>query len=169
MQSHFDHHQSDFKAAVARAQWARPRTAEWTLPGLCWNAHVTTSFGEMPIQGLRRNDPVRTVTGAFVKVVATDRMKLDEEFLEHCPDAAPVRIPANCFGPGRPRNDLLVSPHQMIATSANPSAPELRRARDLLQRPGVMRQPSFGHDYYLFHCGISTSISVEGVLIPTAP
>lgn len=114
---------------------------------------VSTSFGEMPVQGLRANDPVRSATGTYVRVTATDKMHLDEDFLVSCPDAAPIVIPANCFGPGRPRNDLVVSPHQMLSTSANPAAPEFRRARDLLGRPGVLRRPSYELTYYLFHCG----------------
>lgn len=149
--------------------WARRVAPEWTLPGLCWNARVTTSFGDMPVQGLRRNDPVRTATGVFARVTATDQMHLDEEFLAHCPDAAPVTISAGTFGPGRPRQDIMVSPHQLVATSPNPAAPEYRLARDLLGRPGVMRKPCHGLTYYLFHCGQPTDITVEGLVVPTAP
>jgi len=156
------------EAAQPRA-WARRAATEWTLPGLCWNARVATSFGDMPVQGLRRNDPVRTATGVYAPVVATDQMHLDEDFLARCPDAAPITIAAGTFGPGRPKQDLQVSPHQMVATSANPAAPEFRLARDLLGRPGVLRKPSYGLTYYLFHCGRPTEISVEGLAIPTAP
>jgi hypothetical protein len=149
--------------------WSRRAAPEWTLPGLCWNARVATSFGDMPVQGLRRNDPVRTSTGTYAPVLATDQMHLDEDFLARCPDAAPITIAAGTFGPGRPKQDLQVSPHQMVATSANPAAPEFRLARDLLGRPGVMRKPSYGLTYYLFHCGQPIDINVEGLAIPTAP
>ncbi|MCV2868648.1 Hint domain-containing protein [Defluviimonas sp. WL0002] len=168
MQGHGEYLQTDLTQGVPRANWPRPRT-DWNLPGICWNARVSTSFGEMPVQGLRANDPVRMDTGAFIKVAATDKIHLDEDFLARCPDAAPIKIPANFFGPGRPRSDLLVSPHQPVATTANPAAPEFRRARDLLNRPGAMRQPSFGLTYFLFHCGKPAAINVDGVLISTAP
>lgn len=169
MQSHAEYLTTDLTRDFPRTRWARERTTEWTLPGLCWNMRVSTSFGEMPVQGLRANDPLRTATGTYLRVAATDKMHLDEDFLTSCPDAAPIVIPAGCFGPGRPRNDLVVSPHQMVSTSPNPAAPEFRRARDLLGRPGVLRRPTYELTYYLFHCGAPAVIGVEGLLIPTAP
>jgi len=45
----------------------------------------------------------------------------------------------------------------------------MRAARDLLGRPGVLRQPQTVLTYYMFHCGKPAKIAASGTTIVTAP
>lgn len=74
----------------------------WTLPGFCGEARVTTSFGDLPIKALRRNDPLRLAQGSLATVEWVDHIHLEEDFLRFYPDAQPVLIEAGALGPGRP-------------------------------------------------------------------
>lgn len=156
--------------ALGRRPGISPRLHElWRLPGFGWNARVTTSFGDMPVQGLRLRDPLRSPTGDLHPVAWTDEVHLDEEFLHFHPDAQPILIRADALGPGRPKADLLVSPHQTVNISPTPFGQTLRLARDLTDRPGVMRAPQTCLTYYLFHCGQPTTAIVEGIAIQIRP
>ncbi|MDW4548619.1 Hint domain-containing protein [Defluviimonas sp. D31] len=141
----------------------------WTLPGFFGNARVATSFGDLPVQALRPRDPLRTLQGSLVNVAWVDRIHLDEDFLSANPDALPVLIPAGALGPGRPRTDLRVSPHQKINAGSGEFRPDFRLARDLTNRPGIMRSPATMLTYHLFHCGAPASVLVEGVGVSTSP
>lgn len=144
-------------------------TEFWTIPGFGWNTRVTTSFGDLPVQALRVRDPVRTSRGNFVQVQWVDEIKLDEGFLDGFPDAHPVTITAGSLGKGLPKSDMTVSPHQRVAVGDNGFHSEFRMARDLLGRPGVLRNPQFPLRYYLFHCGEPTQVMIEGVWVTVAP
>lgn len=141
----------------------------WTLPGFCGKARVTTAFGDLPVEALRRNDPLRLAQGNLATVQWVDHIHLEEDFLHFHPDAQPVLIEAGAFGPGRPARDIAVSPHQKINVGAGPYSQDFRRARDLTGRPGVMRRPATMASYHLFHCGAPTIVSVEGIQVPTTP
>lgn len=159
-------------AAGPLPRHARPLRSEpirWTLPGLCSGVRVTTSFGDLPVEALRKRDPLRTQPGSLALVTWVDRIRLDEEFLAQNPDALPVRIPAGSLGYGRPERDLIVSPHQPVNVSPSVHGQEFRRARDLLSRPGVVRQPVTMVSYHLFHCGTPTIVKAEGVSLPVSP
>lgn len=159
-------------AAGALPRRDRPLRSEpiqWTLPGLCSGVRVTTSFGDLPVEALRKRDPLRTQTGSLALVEWVDRIRLDEEFLAENPDALPVRIPAGSLGTGRPERDLIVSPHQPVNVSPSAYAQEFRRARDLLGRPGVVRQPVTMVSYHLFHCGAPTIVMAERVSLRVSP
>lgn len=156
--------------ALGRRPGVGPRTDElWLLPGFCWNARVTTSFGDMPVQGLRLRDPLRGPQGDITPVAWVDEVHLDEDFLHYYPDSRPVVIRAGALGPGRPKADLTVSPAQRINVSPTPFGQDLRPARDLTGRPGVQRAASTGLTYYLFHCGRPTTVLVEGIALPVQP
>lgn len=150
---------------------ARPKRepVQWTLPGLCEGMRVTTSFGDLPVQALRRRDPLRTQAGTITHVEWVDCIRLDEEFLASNPDAQPVRIAAGSFGNGRPERDLTVSPHQLVNASPTPFAQDFRRARDLTGRPGITRQPALMANYYLFHCGSPAAVLAEGLCLRVSP
>ncbi len=152
-----------------RAGLSAPEERTWTLPGLCWNASVMTSFGALPAQVLRKHDPLRLTDGQIARITWVDKIQLDEEFLHAYPDAQPVLIRAGALGQGRPAQDLLVSPHQKIAVAGADFTTELRLARELLDRPGVLRQAQTMVTYHLFHCGQPARISVEGLSLYTAP
>jgi Hint domain len=170
---------ADIAALIAAQPPAGPRprrpepekreTTFWTLPGFCWNARVTTSFGELPIQALRLRDPVRTSTGAFLPVEWIDKVQLDEGFLQGYPDAHPVLIQPGSVGRGRPASAMMVSPHQRIGMGETALAPDFRMARDLTGRPGVMRRAETNLTYYMFHCGRPVSVMMEGIWVSVAP
>ncbi len=141
----------------------------WTLPGLCWNTRVTTSFGALPVQVLRKYDPLRLADGTVARIAWVDKIQLDEDFLQAYPDAQPVLIRAGALGQGAPAQDILVSPHQKLDVRGPGFESDLRTARDLLGRPGVMRQPQTLMTYYLFHCGQPAKVSVEGLALHIAP
>lgn len=137
----------------------------WTLPGLVGTARIETSFGALPVQALRKHDPLRTVQGTFVRVARVETAHLDEDFLTANPDAQPIRIPASAFGPNCPKADLLVSPGQKINVSPGQFRQEFRLARDLLGRPGVMRSPQVMVSYYSFQCTAPAAVLAEGLCI----
>lgn len=156
-------------AAPGRRRRAASAPISWTLAGLCGTARVATSFGELPVQALRRNDPLRLPGGRLATVEWVDRISLDEGFLDACPDALPVLIPAHAFGPGRPKNPIMVSPHQIVDTGSSPYQRAFRRARSLLDRPGFLRKPEFLVSYHLFHCGAPEAVQVEGLTLLMEP
>lgn len=161
-------------APAADALSGRPRPARaepvlWTLPGVCTGMRVATSFGALPVEALRRRDPLRTEAGSLAAVEWVDRLHLDEDFLAANPDAQPVRIPAGAFGSGRPERDLLLSPHQPVNAGASPWARDFRRARDLTGRPGIVRQPVPMLSYHVFHCGAPAEVVVEGLGLRVSP
>lgn len=141
----------------------------WTLPGFCWNARITTSFGDLPIQALRVRDPVRTSSGGFVQIKWTDEIKLDDGFLDGFPDAHPITISAGALGNGLPKNDITLSPHQRVSLSDGAFRSEFRMARDLLGRPGIVRHPQVPLRYFMFHCGEPAQVMIEGVWVSVAP
>jgi hypothetical protein len=157
------------KPAPAPAAPSAPKRGDfWTLPGFCGQARVTTSFGDLPLQALRLRDPLRTTSGNFAPVRHVDALKLDEEFLARFPDAQPILIRAGALGPGRPRSDILVSPHQRLGVGDTSFRPDFRMARDLLDRPGVIRRPEMLLTYYVFHCGEPQVVTIEGVPVPVS-
>lgn len=156
-------------AAAGRVGMAANLARNWSLPGLCWNASVMTSFGALPVQVLRQHDPLRLSDGQIARVAWVDKIQLDEGFLAAYPDAQPVMIRAGALGQGLPTQDILVSPEQKIAVRSMNYTSELKSARDLLGRPGVMRQPQTMLTYYMFHCGQAAKVSVEGLSLHTAP
>ncbi|WP_347313359.1 Hint domain-containing protein [Defluviimonas sp. SAOS-178_SWC] len=147
----------------------RQEPIRWTLPGFCGSARVTTSFGDLPIQALRRRDPLRTVQGTLATVDWIDCIQLEEDFLHANPDALPVRISAGALGNGRPERDVIVSPHQVVNVAPGQFQQDFRRARDLTDKPGIMRQPEMLISYYVFHCAAPAAVMVEGLCVSVSP
>lgn len=147
----------------------RSRSAEiWPLPGICWNTRVTTSFGDLPVQGLRVRDLVKTSTGQFLPVKWVDQIHLDADFLSGCPDARAITIEPGTFGPGRPAQRMTVSPQQRLNCALGAGS-NIRPARDLSGNPGTSRSTASQQSYYLFHVGEPALIWVEGMLVSTTP
>ena len=141
----------------------------WTLPGFCANTKVGTSFGELPVHALRLRDPLRTVAGTNATVGWVDKVHLDEEFLRTHPDAQPIMIRAGSLGQNLPKEDLIVSPHQKINMSKVQFRQEFCLARDLEHVPGVMRKPEMMLTYFLFHCTVPVTVSVNGTWTSVVP
>lgn len=118
------------------------------LTGLEARTRLSTSFGDVPAQLLRRNDPVRTLDGKFVRVVNVNAIRLDRDFLNYHRDATPVRILKDAFGPGRPAKDIVVAPDQPVGLGNGGADKRFRLARDLVGVPKVQRMFADGATYY---------------------
>lgn len=161
------------KDAVASILQAEPAAAEvpkldWYLPGVLGKSRVGTLFGDLPVEALRVRDDLRTHSGASARVQKVDKIHLDAEFLRGHRAALPIRIPANAFGPGRPAQDMHLSPGQEICTDAH-VATQFVKAGQLRGRfPGDLSQPG-ELTYYRFHCGEPTVVKIDGVWVRIQP
>lgn len=152
---------------------ARSRTGgagvRWVLPGFAPMTRITTSFGEVHAQALRERDLVRTKSGRFMPIVWLDRIRLDGDFLALHPDAQPIAIREGALGRGLPKNEIMLSPRQVIAAAPGVIAGPDRTAADLLNRPGVFRRPETGLTYTMFHLGEPAVVFCEGVPVHVSP
>lgn len=139
----------------------------WGLPGFLGKARVTTSFGELPIEALRRRDQLRTITGDYLPVAWIDCVKLDGDFLRHHPEARPVQILAGVLGHGTPKTEIWVSRQQQVQYSSFKQ--ETCTVNRLLQRKGILPRMNDLATYYLFHCGKPAMVCVEGLWCLTEP
>ena len=139
----------------------------WTLPGFFGKSRVVTSFGKLPIEALRRRDPVKTITGAYLEVQWVDKVQLDEDFLEHHPEAHPIFIPQNALGAAQPELNLLVSPAQKLKEPGRVGDNTLKPASSLVNRTKATRLPHAGFTYYVFHCGQPAVVNVDGLWFET--
>lgn len=146
---------------------AEPRLA-WYLPGLLGKARVSTTFGELPIEALRVRDDLRTYSGASARVEVVDRIHLDQDFLRKQPSALPLRIPANAFGPGRPSQDMLLSPGQEICPDAH-VATTFVKANDMRGRFNPDLAQATGLTYVRFHCGSPAIVRIDGIWMRVRP
>lgn len=151
-----------------RREMQPPRVVDWYLPGILGKARVSTAFGDLPVEVLRRGDVVRTYSGATARVEAVDKIHLDEDFLRRAPRALPIRIPANSIGPGRPSNDLFVSPGQEVSLDAH-VATEFQKVQLLSGRFRMDLSYASGLTYYRFHCGTPTVLKVDGIWLRVHP
>jgi hypothetical protein len=154
---------------VARMENVKPEKikAGWGLPGFLGKARVTTSFGELPIEALRRRDRLRTITGDFLQVAWIDCVKLDAEFLRHHPEARPVQIGAGVLGHDTPKSEIWVSRQQQVQFSKFNQ--EISTVGCLLDRKGILPKMNDIATYYVFHCGKPAMVCVEGLWCLTEP
>lgn len=145
------------------------RGADWDLPGFHGKARVLTTFGELPIMGLRVRDRVRTISGEYKPVKWIDEIRLDAGFLEKTPAAQPIRIGQGTLGENCPKVDILLSPAQKLSLNNEWSAPTFKSAIDLLSRPNVGRSIETNISYYLFHCGEKDLVQIDGVWCEVSP
>ncbi|HLQ18895.1 MAG TPA: Hint domain-containing protein [Tabrizicola sp.] len=140
----------------------------WYLPGFTGKSRVSTLFGDLPIEALRQRDDLRTYSGAAARVQLVDRIHLEGDFLRSQQSALPLRIPANAFGPGRPSQDMLISPGQEICADAH-IATRFQKAMELRDRFNPDLSLSSGFTYYRFHCGAPTIVKVDGLWVRVSP
>jgi hypothetical protein len=156
--------------AVAKTPLTRvSKDAVWTIPGFYGKSRVSTSFGHLPIEALRRRDQLKTPSGAFLEVEWIDTVKLDVDFLEHHPEAHPIFIPKNALGVDRPYVSTLVSPAQKVKEPGKIGSDNLKPAASLVGRTKASRMPHSGFVYYVFHCGQPTQVSVDGLWFDVRP
>ena len=152
-------------AAEKTQQRERPprATAKWTIMGFGAKSKVLTIFGHLPIEALRRNDPLKTECGKFSKVMWVDAIKLDPGFLSANPQAQPILIPAGAIGHSKPAADMLVSPAQMVQSSGLNGRKSFVSAASLAGPGGISKKPHSCFTYYLFGCGEECSVFVDGL------
>lgn len=156
-------------AARAKQRQAYDSDFAWTLPGFGGKCRVSTIFGELPIEALRRRDKVKTRSGAYREVQWVDQIKLDEDFMARHPEAHPVLISARAFGGPQPQQNMLVSSGQPLGSIKMMGDKKPKTVADLEGQPNIarMRQPRF--TYYRFHCGTSEAVMIEGAWFTVAP
>ncbi len=96
-------------------------TAEYEsfVPCFAAGTAIATSRGHRRVESLRPGDLVLTRDNGYQPVVWTGIKRLNRTWLARCPHLQPVRIAAGSFGPGRPEQDLWVSPqHRILLRSA---------------------------------------------------
>lgn len=141
----------------------------WPLTGFAPMTRISTSFGEVHAIALRKGDLVKTRDGRFKPIVWLNRVLLEERFLAEKPDSNPIRVQAGALGPACPRNDIMVSPRQIICPTPKTSLSAPREAADLTSRPGVLRQRESGLSYTMFHLGEPADVHCEGVFVRVEP
>lgn len=139
----------------------------WSLPGFTGKSRVSTSFGELPIEALRRRDNLLTLDGRFLPVERIDQVLLDEGFLRRHPEARPVLIRSRSMGRGTPSTDIWVSRQQRVQDPNSPR--ETKKVIDLSGPPHMMPDLKDSVTYYLFDCGKPAMVRVEHVWCLTAP
>ena len=144
-------------------------TVAWAMPGFCGKSKVLTSFGNLPIEALRKNDPLKTASGTFRKVTWIDKITFEPEFLAAHPEAQPVLIAAGKFGAGKPAVDMLVSPAQSVQSSARYGTVGFRKAKDLVSGGGGTARPQSSVTYILFGCDAPVEVCVDGIWCEVGP
>ena len=159
----------DVIAPVEAAPKPIPKGIAWDIPGFHGKARISTSFGELPIEALRRRDQVKSISGGYLEVEWVDKIHLDETFLGYHPEAQPVLILAGALGYSTPKSDILVSSCQRINTSRSAEDLRMQCAADLVDRPNIMVRPQVGITYYLFHFGKPARVRIEGLWCSVVP
>lgn len=154
--------------APARHPAPGPNKA-WTLPGFGGRCRVSTSFGELPIEALRRRDMVKTRSGTYRQVQWIDEIRLDADFMARHPEAIPIQIRTRTLGPCSPVRDILLSPGQVIVASDFFGTKPMGAAFDLEGLPSVSRIPRSEMTYFMFHCGQPETVCVDGAWFFVAP
>jgi hypothetical protein len=75
---------------------------------------ILTAEGLRPVELLARGDILITVEGRHAPIVWTGHRRVDCARHPRPADVRPVRIRRDCFGPGLPHRDLLVSPDHAL-------------------------------------------------------
>ena len=135
----------------------------WNLPGFGAKSRVLTSFGLVPVEALRRRDPVKTRTGQFVEIEKVDVVRFDRRFLITHPEAQPILIPANALGGSVPTQEMLVSGGQRVHVPTRFDQPKGQKVSELIDRGNIARKPHGYFTYYVINCGRPTSINIDGL------
>jgi len=80
-------------------------------------SHIETVNGLRPVEALRVGDLVQTLDHGYQPIRWAGHTHLSGSALQSSPHLMPVRIPVNALGPGRPAQDLVVSPQHRILLS----------------------------------------------------
>ena len=149
--------------AAARKRRRTRQLIDWKAPGFAAKARILTSFGQLPVEALRRNDPVKTSNGNFLKVAWIDKFGLDAEFMSVQPSAQPMLIPAGTFASNRPETDILMSPAQRLHIGPSVGSGAVKPASDLAGWGRITRKNHTSFTYFIFGFETDCTVSVEGL------
>lgn len=135
----------------------------WSLSGFSAKSRVLTSFGYVPMEALRRRDPVKTFDGRFLEVEFVDEIKLDRRYLIDHPEAQPILLPRHSLGASRPTTEMFVSGAQRLKINDRVHNDQGVLAEEMIGRAGIMRKSHGYFTYYRFHCGEPCTVHVDGI------
>ncbi len=150
-------------AQAAPAATPEPEARSWHLPGILGPTRVSTSFGDVPAHLVRVRDQLRTRDGGFQPVLRIDAYKLDDEFLQHRPDARPVLIRQGSLGGGLPAKDVMISPGQKLQVRSEGHAEKLLHARDVSSQTHLQNHAAGTLSYFVFHVAQPALARCEGL------
>lgn len=136
---------------------------QWPLPGLAPMTRVRTSFGDVPAIALRKGDKVQVRSGEYLAIEWINRIKLDAHVLRLKPDSNPVVLSAGSLGRNAPKNDIMVSPRQVVCADDASGLASEREAAMLMSKPGVRRLVESELSYTMFHLGEDAEVYCEGL------
>lgn len=146
---------------------------EWR--GLSEGTPVATPGGDIAVDRIRPGMEILTPDGAAVTVLRIDTRHLSGARLCALPALAPVRIAPGAFGPGLPRQALLIGPDQDIALSSArvralfPAAPVTFAARDAVDGRTVTRPARVpGLTAYVLQLARPCPVMASGLALATA-
>jgi hypothetical protein len=141
----------------------------WSLPGFGAGARVATAFGNVPVEVLRRGDPIKTQDGRFLKVEHVDAVRFDRRYLLTHPEAQPIAIRKNGLAPAIPSQTILMSGCQKISPIGRFNQPTVKVAADYIELGRAERKPHGYFTYYVFHCGEQCTVNINGIWIDLDP
>jgi hypothetical protein len=137
----------------------------WRVPGIVGSTRVLTNFGHVPAHLVRVRDMLRTRDGGFLPVLRIGVYRLDEDFLERHPDAAPVVIRKRSLCPQTPKQDVILSPAQMVGTGGGQICDGVIPATELSRQRGGINSTIGMLAYFQFHLPRRVQINCEGVWV----
>lgn len=139
--------------------------AVWRLQAIEGQTRVTSNFGKVPAQLLRKGDVVRTRQRRFVPIKAIREYKLDLGFLHKHPEAMPVMIPRGVLAGNLPFRDVFLSPAQVMNIGSERIRPEPVKARDVVRGRQMTDAPLGLVAYYQIVLDQADDVDCDGIWV----
>lgn len=122
---------------VAGSDAALVSTTDNQVNAVCFaaNAIIQTAAGGVPVEHLKIGDPIWTLDNGFQKIQYIISMKLDFSIASE--KLKPIVFEPDSLGPGRPSQQLSVSPQHRILVTTETGNTVLVPAKALTARKGV--------------------------------